>query len=632
MLTQRHPPGSYTLVPQSTWHPHPTIEDRAAWERLPQSVREAYVSSAVRSLEKPWDILAANRYLDFARDGNRSRFEALHFGRRQKLTGLIVAECIENEGRFLDDIVNGLWLLAEETSWCLPAHIGMQKAGTGLPDDTEPIVDLFAAETGALVAWTVYLLEQRLDAVSPQVLPRLRREVVRRILVPCRTRDDFWWMGLRGGAVNNWNPWVTSNWLTCTLLLETDESVRTADVAKAVRCLDAFVGPYPTDGGCDEGPGYWTRAGASLYDCLELLLSATNGRFDEYSDPLIRNIGRFIYRVHIADHYVVNFADAPALSVPPPALVFGYGRRIGDTDMERLGAWAAHETDLWRRQPSDKPITPRISSLGRLLEEFARLPDMEKADPRPPLPRDTWLDVIQVMVARDRAGSADGFFLAAKGGHNNESHNHNDVGHFIVYLDGRPLLIDAGVETYSRKTFSPERYNLWTMQSAFHNLPTVDGVQQAPGREFAARDVRHTADDASATLELDIAGAYPATAKLRSWHRRLTLLRGRHVELTDTYERESAPGTVTLTLLTPCDPDLSKAGRVVLRETALAGGRRSAAGVLEYDASRLEVAVETIAIADAQLRSAWGDRLARLIFTLKRPAARDGWTVRIGKK
>ncbi len=93
-----------------------------------------------------------------------------------------------------------------------------------------------------------------------------------------------------------------------------------------------------------------------------------------------------------------------------------------------------------------------------------------------------------------KRGSARGLTVAAKGGHNDESHNHNDVGEFVVYCDGKPLLIDAGVETYSRKTFSPQRYEIWTMQSAYHNLPTIDGVQQAPGAAFAARDVTYSGE------------------------------------------------------------------------------------------------------------------------------------------
>ena len=63
-----------------------------------------------------------------------------------------MAECMEGKGRFVDEIANGVWLACEETWWGVPAHLGAQKRGTGLPDVTEPIIDLFAAETGAQLA------------------------------------------------------------------------------------------------------------------------------------------------------------------------------------------------------------------------------------------------------------------------------------------------------------------------------------------------------------------------------------------------------------------------------------------------------------------------------------------------
>ncbi|WP_259391711.1 heparinase II/III-family protein [Paenibacillus thiaminolyticus] len=117
-----------------------------------------------------------------------------------------------------------------------------------------------------------------------------------------------------------------------------------------------------------------------------------------------------------------------------------------------------------------------------MLFDLFALPDMEGPAAEPPaLPLDRWMPGVEVMVARERG---DGWFLAAKGGHNDESHNHNDIGSFIVYADQCPLWIDAGVGTYTAKTFSPERYSIWTMQSGYHNVPTVNGAEQAPGRTF----------------------------------------------------------------------------------------------------------------------------------------------------
>ena len=157
------------------------------------------------------------------------------------------------------------------------------------------------------------------------------------------------------------------------------------------------------------------------------------------------------------------------------------------------------------------------------------------------------------------------------------------MGNFVVYSDGQPVIIDVGVETYTRKTFSPQRYEIWTMQSQYHSLPTIDGVMQSPGAEFAARDVQYSADDSAARFSLDIAGAYPPEAKLKSWQRTLTLLRGQAVELEDRYELAQKPGKLTLSLMTPCRVDASQAGTLALRQAPLAGGLVSGAGKVSYD-------------------------------------------------
>ncbi|MEZ4659444.1 MAG: hypothetical protein R2911_17940 [Caldilineaceae bacterium] len=270
MLAQHYPFDQLRtmLIPRAQWQPYPTIHDCAPWEALPATLRQAKVAQAEPLLGAEWPSLPATLFLEFARNGNRRNYEIAHFERRGRLGTLVIAECIEAQGRFLDDIVNGIWVLCEESFWGVPAHIGRQAAGIGLPDTREVVVDLFAAETGALLAWSSYLLGDRLDTVWPLLRERIRREVDARILTPCLERDDHMWMGFgnTGRRVNNWNPWICSNWLACTLLLEEDEARRQESVFKIMRTVDNFVDPYPRDGGCDEGPSYWGRAGASLLD------------------------------------------------------------------------------------------------------------------------------------------------------------------------------------------------------------------------------------------------------------------------------------------------------------------------------------------------------------------------------
>jgi len=597
------------LTPLDRWQPVPSYTDRAVWAAVPGDVRATRIERAARTLGQPWPAMPATLLLDYVRSGDRSRYEDASFGRRKRLRDLVIAECLEGRGRFLDEILNGAWLVCEESWWGVPAHLHMQKAGSGLPDVEEPVVDLFAAETGSLMAWTHWLLGAQLKRVSPLVPRRIALEIERRILAPCRERNDFWWMGLdpRGpGQINNWNPWINSNWLTCALLLEPPER-RAATVHKILRSLDQFLDAYPDDGGCDEGPSYWTRAGASLFDCLELLHSASGGRIDVYANPLVGEIGRYIYRVHIADRYFINFADAPAKVSLPASTAYAYGRRIGDAKLHAQGAFA-----LTLRDPDDV-----LEGMGRDLRTMALSTEMRGADKRAPLVGEAWFPGIQVLAARRREGTAAGLYLAAQGGHNAESHNHNDVGNFIVYADGQPAIVDVGPEGYTAKTFSAQRYEIWTMRSAYHNCPLIHGVEQHEGRAFAARDVDCQLAPAGPRLRMDLAAAYPPAAGAQRWMRTWTMDRAANAIAIEDEWSLAAAGKLELTLMAAAEPHAGE-GLVELQ------GRVRIA----HDRAWTPV-IEPIEITDEDLRNVWGARLWRIRLTQENAAAHGKSLTRI---
>ena len=626
LLTSRYPKEKVKefLIAPASWHPYPKISDRSEWAGLPDAVRAAHVKLAEKHLGTPWETPRASVFLDFVRNGDRSRYEAISFGRRVKLAELVIGECVENKGRFLDEIADGIWTISEETYWGVPAHVGAQKRGNGLPDVTEPTVDLFAAETGMMMAWTDYLLGEKLDAISPLIRERIRHEVSRRILQPNLARTDFWWMGVSGRVLNNWTPWICSNWLTAALLLESDADRRASAVCKIMECLDRFLSFYNPDGGCDEGPGYWDRAGGSLYDCLELLSAASRGRMDVFDQPLVREIGRYSARAYIHDRWYINFADAAARLDPGASLIYRYGRAIGDPDLAGYGAFLARQQRL-----GESAVRGSFGVLGRTLPALFGLGELAGAEPREPLFRDVWLPGLQVMAARSQAGSAAGLYVAAKGGHNAESHNHNDVGNFIVYAEGLPALIDVGVETYTAKTFSGQRYEIWTMQSSYHNLPAVNGVMQKEGRQFAARDVKYSATAERAEFSLDLAGAYPAEAGIKSWVRTLALERQRQVILRERFTLEKDKTPIVLALMSCRRPETAQGGRILLANPPQSGSTAPLA--ILYDAGFFSAKVETIPIADGRLRSSWGDTLYRILLTAAAAPANGEYTIRIAR-
>ena len=601
------------LLPHGQWNPFPRAADRPAWEGLASAIRTSLIARGAEQVDAPWTILPATRFLDYVRNGDRSSYQTLLAAKRNRLVALVLAECAEGQGRFLDAIADGLWAHYEESFWGYPAHVFMQRAGSGLPDVTEPTVDLGVSEAAALLAWVDYLLGPELDTVSPILRQRLRYEVERRFLTPCLNRSDFWWMGwdTQGHPINNWNPWIVANWLSAALVLETDPLRRARHVEKAQRVLDIFINHYPADGGCDEGPSYWGRAGASMFEALDWMYGASAGRIDIFDHPLIAKMGRYILTAHVGNQWYINFADANARSDPDGSLVYRYGKATRDQELASFGVW------LSRLNP-DLTVIPRGGSIGRMIPALFLAAEMAPQPALDPLPLDGWLPDLQLMTARDQAGTTDGLYVTAKGGHNDESHNHNDVGSFIVYLDGNPLLIDAGPEAYTAKTFSAQRYEIWTMRSAWHNLPLVNGYEQAAGREFSAQDVTYEANAQRATLALDLRTAYPKAAAIKTWCRTLSLKRGHALELTDHYELTEAKSPQAFHFLTSRPVDLTTPGVVHLGALPARNSGRGA--TLAYDASAFNAQVTPLTVTDARLQANWGEQVFRIDLIEKAPA------------
>ena len=97
------------LIPQDKYRPFPTIHDRGAWEGLRAQTRSTFLTGGEKYLGYQWPDMPASVFLEYARNGNRTDYENLRNARMRALQALVFAECVENKGRFLDDITNGVW-------------------------------------------------------------------------------------------------------------------------------------------------------------------------------------------------------------------------------------------------------------------------------------------------------------------------------------------------------------------------------------------------------------------------------------------------------------------------------------------------------------------------------------------
>lgn len=609
------------LIPQATWVPFPKPGDRTAWAKADQQMLNTILKEAESYLNYDWPSIAATKSLLFERTGDRNEYQSISFKKRNVLGVLLLAEVHENKGRFLDAIINGVWSICEESFWGVPAHLPRSKEYAGLMDVSDPFVDLFAAETGTYLAWVDYFLGDKLDGISPQVRKRIYYETNNRLFQPLMNKHHGWMSKNQNGrAPNNWNPWICSNWLNTTLLLEKDDQKRAATVMKITSVLDEFLNPYPQDGGCDEGPSYWGAAAASLYDNISMLNHATNNAFEYvYDDEKIRNMGKFIYRAQISEHYFLNFADADPQPKMSANMIYRYGKDIEDPAMMKFGAFYRDQEDM---------LSGSFHYFRKLYALFIQ-DEYQKADKGLPLPKDVWLPDLQVMVARDKEGTSDGFYVAAKGGHNDESHNHNDIGNYVVYYNGQPLLIDVGRGTYTRKTFSDKRYEIWYNCSDYHNTPTVNGKTQLPGKNYKAGEISYTNGKSHSQLSLNIKQAYPEDAAINSWKRTVRLNRGKNIQVTDVISLARAD-KVTQHVMTCYPSEIAKPGELIIHYKDKVGNSRDF--LVRYNARQMEAVVEKVPLTsmeDQGIIQKWGDTIYRINFNVLSPKTTDKYNLEV---
>jgi hypothetical protein len=592
-----------TLVNNFSEIGFPNYQDRTFWNNLPGGLKKQYISEAEEFLDFNWPVVKATEYLEIIRSGERNQDS--YARPRAALMAFVMGELVEGKGRFIDQIVNGVWYYSEQTWWGWSAHLTAQKAPHGLPDADEPVIDLGVGEITNILSWTWLLFKDEFDKIHPLIAKRLKDEIMKKAVIPYYERNDFWWQGLDGSRdVNNWNPWTNHNMLTAILILEDDQAKKIKGVEKVVRSLDQFINVYPNDGGCDEGPSYWGRAGASLYQCLDLLKRATNGKFDVYDNQLVKNMGSYIYKAYIEYPYFINFADADATTGGRPQIIYSYGKDIGDPIMQKFGAFLAQK-QKWGKEIPEGKVDEQIMQLMHLKE-------IENAPAEDALISDFWLPETQVAGARDKAGTSEGFFFAAKGGHNAESHNHNDLGSCVLYFNGKPCLVDIGRETYTAKTFSSRRYEIWTMQSQYHNLPKINGVDQQEGREFVATNSTFTADAKKAVFSTDISKAYPESAAVIKWVKSYTLERGKKFLINDSWQLSKInENPTTLNFVTSNKVSEKEPGFLLLEGDGFTME-------MKYNPKALIPKIEVTEITDSGLKRYWST-ITRIVLEVKDP-------------
>ena len=615
------------------WLPYPEYEDRKAWEKLLGPHAAYLIRNGEKYLDFKWQSIDAVAYLAYERTGERAVMENPLKQNRLALNALILAELAEGKGRFMDQLINGTWHISHMPSWVLSAHLPRQRSKRVLPDPSEQIIDLGSGALGAQMSVAWHFFRRKFDQVDPLISEVICQSVKKQILDSYLNPAEYapnWWLGFElesGQVVNNWNPWCNADVILCFLLLEQDQNRLDMALEQSVRSVDIFLEYIKADGACEEGPAYWGHAAGKLYDYLQIMYDASRGRFSLFDDPQLRNMGEYISRSFVKDGWVVNFADASARLSFTPALIYNYGKAVSSMEMQDFAIYNLADknrgdfslptpqlwTDIYRALESLKYIvemTERVRSLNSMIASGCTL-DSCQSVLRSSVPAVTWYPLTEFCYFKN----ASGWFFAAKGGHNNESHNHNDIGTFILYDNGVPVFIDAGVGTYTKKTFSAERYSIWSMQSDWHNLPVINGISQRQGAGYRSSDVHVKDGKSRKSFSLDISSAYPEESECKSWIREYVMTE-KCLTISDTYDISRRLSSDVLNFMVQ--------GEVYLPESVTDNGYSTGSSEVVIAncgkyirlvfPSCMTVTVDTVGLDDPRLSGVWGKSLRRLSF------------------
>ena len=561
----------------------PKTSDRESWGDLSSLEEKRPIVSAIfekaeEALPAPVPQLTPSQFMEFVRNGNRSRYEADYFARRMNLSALVFAEGIEHNGRFIDKIIDYIWALLGEPTWCVPAHIyvGGDKryVQDPLPTTEYEIVDLFAAETSVFMAMILEIMSDDLAAVSPSLVKRIKLEVIRRVIVP--TESNLSRYGWSHGT-NNWTPWICSNllWAANTVFAD-DPSRFDAYVRLLMPSVDHYYDSYPEDGCCDEGPGYWNLSPPKFFLFMEGLYRASDGTVSCFNDLKFKNMCTYIVDAWVDRNRNVHFADNGGRHTLNTGLLRAMCERASVPEGIALADMLDDCTTLFPK--------PHSAILPPLFDLFTkRRPDLSL----PQRSFKVYPKTQQLFVKHD------GIFIAIKGGHNHESHNHNDVGQFVIAKNGRFIVLDLGSATYDKKTFSKQRYENYPQSGLSHNPLVFNGIPQEAGNGHASL-FEVDGDENAFTCRLEISGCYPIDLGLLSYYRTLTY-DGHILKVHDEW-KASNPLKPSMTLLHKMpEPSFN----CLLPKTT-----------------------EPFPINDAWLQSHWGDMLYQTIITV--PQATEG--------
>jgi hypothetical protein len=507
------------LVPGTPYLPELEVAQRDlnALRRAPQTQIVLAETQPLLAKIEQIPALPYTHYRLFLRGGDRHTFEIPYFLRRANLTAAALRLFLGQTD--LKDVVQDyVWAICEESNWVLPAHETV-------------VIDLFSAETGFLLAELLAVLGHTLDA---EVRVRVRTEIESRIFDPYLRfhQRGIWWYKDH----LNWNGVCNSSIAATFLLLEPEPGRVARALEVALAGLRVFLDTaFEQDGSSTEGVSYWHYGLINFVALSEMLRARTGGAVDLLDSDHLRNIAAFPAKMRLSGASFATFSDCDESIHFEPGIMTRLAQQTGEPSVLALLT----------------PSTP--TEHNRWFPMHLRRMLWWNGQYHQPAPvDDAYLPFGNIVRLTVRTPQDCPVVLAVKAGHNDENHNQNDVGSFILHANGETLLADPGRGLYTRQYFGPERYDNIFANSYGHSVPRIGGQLQREGREFYGEFVTVDLAGPAKHIELEFARAYPIT-QLTGARRHITLDETGAVWLQDTFSFTDNPQEIEEAFLTWLD-------------------------------------------------------------------------------
>lgn len=506
-----------------------------------QSYTQEILDFVREERNKESHILDYALFRQYYETGNRYNYERPYFENRRRLNSFVISYLYEKDEELLKLIENDLFKVCNEYSWELPAHIKVDKEGveaTGIPP--KDIVALFSAETAMFLSEMKLLLR---DDLNPFIVQLIEDEIEKRIFFPFE-KYDFWWEQ----ATFNWSS-VCGGSIGVAAIINIKDRQRVSRILNCViKTMDFYLDGFDEQGNNPEGVSYWEYGFGFYVYFAKWLGFYTQNAVNLLQGDKIESIAKFPAALSHYNGVAIPFSDCPDREVGPinnPLLC------ILESD---LGIKAGP------RDYTQSPFFDHTHKFARVIRTYlyANLnEDLSSETPQ----KEVYFKDTQVFIFKNFEPSYRCF--AIKGGSNGESHNHNDLGSFLLRDDKIDILADLGAGEYTKEYFQADtRYSYVVNRGKYHNIPIIDGFEQKEGPDYFSTVVEHNLEERS--MMFDLSHAYPIKDLL---FKRLIYLNKdiTEIKIVDSFDKKR---TIEETFITKYIPLISKDKLVISTETS----------------------------------------------------------------